>query len=699
MKVDLLFPAHNRLAFTTESWNNLLANTDWSLVRKLSAYDINSTDGTREFLKKAVAGFNETQAEFVELPLMQVIEVQMKHVESATSTYVAKIDNDTVVSPGWLRIALGVMERHPELHFLGLEAQGEVKTVPEESYTYASSRSIGGLFVARKEAFLGQHPVAYHRYFGFAKWLLDSVPHLARGWLKPALPFFLLDRLPFEPWAGLSKMYIERGWQRPWELYRADCTLWKWKWSNNSNGNLLMKQLPNPTCPSCSGTGLVRIETVSSSAFMPCKECLSPSPAAPLSALKPALKPSLAPPSSHQKPLYRETVASGGMRVDLGTTDRVPQGFSKYVDIVPNPRIKPEQMVVCDLRNKWPFPDNSVDHFRAHDILEHLPDKIFTMNEIHRCLRPGGTIEIFIPTIDGVGFISDPQHTSYWSRSSFDYFTVGTLEHSRFSAQYGIEAKFSVIDEEKSSYKKVYPSGPETVMHLRIVLRTAKRLWKVVILSKNVSNLRRAVTSVLSTHSGLDPKRIIVVDDGAKEGWRESDPKVLWVEGRKPFVYAANANIGIAAAGKDDVILMGDDCEVRSPNAFDLLGETASRTDTGVVSGGINGIVGNPTQRWRSDGSLVESPKEMAFICVYIPREVLDAVGPFDEQFVGYGCEDVDLGWRIRDKGLKFFINNRAQIAHNPPGMPSEWRSRPDIRQRHLENIERLKAKWKVKYP
>ena len=223
--------------------------------------------------------------------------------------------------------------------------------------------------------------------------------------------------------------------------------------------------------------------------------------------------------------------------------------------------------------------------------------------------------------------------------------------------------------------------------------------WKLVILSKNVSNLRRSVASVLSTPPKLDPQRIIVVDDGAKKDWQESDPKVSWVEGKKPFVYAANANIGIAAAGKDDVVLMGDDCEVRSPSAFDLLRETAARMDAGIVSAGINGPVSNPIQSWRSDGSTVESPNELAFVCVYIPRRGLDEVGPLDEQFVGYGCEDVDFCWRIRDRGLKFFINNRAQIAHNLPGMPSEWRSRPDIEERHIENIGRLKAKWNVKYP
>lgn len=447
-------------------------------------------------------------------------------------------------------------------------------------------------------------------------------------------------------------------------------------------------RVPNQSCVTCGGRGRVSVPNLGGVfAYRPCPSCMVDQPA-----IRPAAPAASPPPPG---PGY-----SGGVRVDLGTTDTLPAGFNKFVDLVSNPNVPPDQMVVADLTKKWPFEDNSVDHFRAYDLFEHLPDKVFTMNELYRCLKPGGTADVSIPTVHGVGFISDPQHCSFWSRASFDYFTINTPEHNRFSKQYGITARFTVTAEERSSYSKNYSSGAETVYHLKVALRAIKRNWKLIVLSKTVANLRKAVASVLAMHPGLDPQRIIVVDDGSKAGWTASDPNVAWAEGKKPFVYSTNVNVGVlATADRSDIVLMGDDCEVRSIGAFDFMGETAARADAGVVSGGITGPVGNPLQAFRGDNSVLESPRQMAFVTVCVPRAAIDKVGLLDERFVGYGCEDVDFCWRVQEKGLKLLIDNRARIEHNTPGTPSEWRSRPDITQRHHDNMALLRDKWKRAYP
>lgn len=163
------------------------------------------------------------------------------------------------------------------------------------------------------------------------------------------------------------------------------------------------------------------------------------------------------------------------MRVDLGCAEGGDPGFDKYVDLQAHPNVPAEKMVVADLTKPWPFADDSVDHFRARDLIEHLPDKIRTFNEAWRCLKAGGTIEIFVPTVEGVGSICDPTHTSLWCRHSFDYFTDGRPERERFGQSYGLRARFRVLSEEKRSYVMRYPSGDETVVHLHIVLAAVKR--------------------------------------------------------------------------------------------------------------------------------------------------------------------------------------------------------------------------------
>jgi glycosyltransferase involved in cell wall biosynthesis len=81
-------------------------------------------------------------------------------------------------------------------------------------------------------------------------------------------------------------------------------------------------------------------------------------------------------------------------------------------------------VVVTDLaKAPWPWADGSVGAFRASDLLEHLPDKMLTMSEITRCLRPGGWLMSMTPSTDGWGAFSDPTHVSYWNPASFWYFT------------------------------------------------------------------------------------------------------------------------------------------------------------------------------------------------------------------------------------------------------------------------------------
>lgn len=79
--------------------------------------------------------------------------------------------------------------------------------------------------------------------------------------------------------------------------------------------------------------------------------------------------------------------------------------------------------ITADLREKWPFEDGSVGAFRASDLLEHLPDKMHTMGEIHRCLRPGGWLLSMTPSAEGIGAFMDPTHVSYWVAPSFWYYT------------------------------------------------------------------------------------------------------------------------------------------------------------------------------------------------------------------------------------------------------------------------------------
>lgn len=145
--------------------------------------------------------------------------------------------------------------------------------------------------------------------------------------------------------------------------------------------------------------------------------------------------------------------------LNLGSSDAHVGGYVN-VDIC-----EPADAVV-DLSQPWPWADSSVDGIRAHDIIEHLPDKIRTMNEAWRVLRPGGRIEVEVPTTDGPGAFQDPQHISFWNRNSFFYYTAGDPHRERFGKAYGVQARFRVVYERMEA-----PCG---VPKLTIVMEAVK---------------------------------------------------------------------------------------------------------------------------------------------------------------------------------------------------------------------------------
>jgi len=127
------------------------------------------------------------------------------------------------------------------------------------------------------------------------------------------------------------------------------------------------------------------------------------------------------------------------LRIDLCCGRRKPEGFLG-VDIMPGPGVD----IVHDLTKDFPFENNQVDYLRAHDAIEHLPDKIKTMNEIWRVCKPGATVDIFVPSTDGRGAFQDPTHVSFWNMNSFLYYSVDHPDALGYCRRYGFKGGFKI---------------------------------------------------------------------------------------------------------------------------------------------------------------------------------------------------------------------------------------------------------------
>ncbi len=152
------------------------------------------------------------------------------------------------------------------------------------------------------------------------------------------------------------------------------------------------------------------------------------------------------------------------MKLNLGCADSHLPGFVN-VDLFP-----PADQL-ADLRQPWPWADSSVDEVLARDVFEHLPDRVFTMNELWRVLKPGGRATIEVPSAShGAGAFQDPAHRSFWTLNNFQYFERGSFAHKRLAKSYGITAAFRVVD---LSERKC-PDAREPVWKVQAVLECVK---------------------------------------------------------------------------------------------------------------------------------------------------------------------------------------------------------------------------------
>jgi SAM-dependent methyltransferase len=118
---------------------------------------------------------------------------------------------------------------------------------------------------------------------------------------------------------------------------------------------------------------------------------------------------------------------SVSMKVDMLTKLNLGCGFDIYPGWINLDRAAlPGVDVVHDLEKlPLPFADGSMDYVLAKDVLEHV-DYILLMRDLHRILRPGGTLEIRVPHFTSADNFIDPTHKSRFSIRTFDFFVAGS---------------------------------------------------------------------------------------------------------------------------------------------------------------------------------------------------------------------------------------------------------------------------------
>jgi len=138
------------------------------------------------------------------------------------------------------------------------------------------------------------------------------------------------------------------------------------------------------------------------------------------------------------------------VRLNLGCSD---DHRPDYINV----DVAPPADQIADLRERWPWDDSSIEQILAHDVFEHIDSDewraqkgiIWCLNEAHRVLMPGGTLDLHVPCLPGVAPWVDPTHVSVWTADLRYYFderwNCAAGERGRLGAAYGITALFRTV--------------------------------------------------------------------------------------------------------------------------------------------------------------------------------------------------------------------------------------------------------------
>lgn len=99
-------------------------------------------------------------------------------------------------------------------------------------------------------------------------------------------------------------------------------------------------------------------------------------------------------------------------------------GRNKYpgaIGLDANP--KTDADVIHDLGAfPYPFPDNEFDWVLGTHVVEHVPDVMGFISELHRITRPGGRIRLITPHYTNGDWQADLTHRNHLNSYSFQYF-------------------------------------------------------------------------------------------------------------------------------------------------------------------------------------------------------------------------------------------------------------------------------------
>jgi len=226
----------------------------------------------------------------------------------------------------------------------------------------------------------------------------------------------------------------------------------------------------------------------------------------------------------------------------------------------------------------------------------------------------------------------------------------------------------------------------------------------------------RCMKSIQQTMAGM-PCEILLADDGSRDvttGAREILIGVKVLRDGKKRGFLRNCNWAAGRAGGQYLYFLNNDTELR-PGAIQALVALLDRDPTVGLAGSklvypdgrlqeAGGIIWADASGWNfgkgQDASLpaFNYVKEVDYVSAasfMIRKDLWTEIGGFDDRYAPAYCEDSDLAFEVRKRGLKVVYQPRSEVVHFE-GASHGTDVSQNTKSCQVRNTETLKAKWKA---
>lgn len=392
------------------------------------------------------------------------------------------------------------------------------------------------------------------------------------------------------------------------------------------------------------------------------------------------------------------------IKLDLGCGMFKKEG-TIGVDFNPNTQAD----IVHDLNQfPYPFPDDYADEIYCSHILEHLPNLVKVMEEMHRIGKPGCKVFIKVPYWSSYRAFKDPTHTRFFTEETFDYFTPQSKCNFYTKARFKILKKKLILSSRKPvrilgtflpiTFLKLFNNLiSEIHFELEVIkdnnyFKKGERVPKVSIVILNWNNYQDSKECLQSLKRVTYPNyEVVLVDNGSTDGsdrkLKKEFPQCKFIQTGANLGFSGGCNAGVKYAlenGTNYILLLNNDTIVKEDFLEPLVKAAESNKEIGIVGG--KAYYYNEPNRIHMAGAKIDwlratykrygagqidkgqfdKSKEVGFTSAYfmlVKRKVFEKIGLLSEQYF-LGMEECDFGVRAARKGYKFYYVPDSVIWH-----------------------------------